>query len=267
MNGTRLAPGDGRIGAAEMPSGSAVLRAARILEAIVGSDDPATLAAICREVALPKATVYRILGTLEAVGYVAREPGSKMYRTGERLTALAGSVLMHSPARAARRAILEELAEQVGESCNLTVPQGSSVLYLDHVEVSWPLKVRFPPGTCMPMHASASGKLFLAAMARRARERFVRLTPLVGYTGRTRVDPTVLLGELEAIREQGHAVDCGEYLDAICGVAVPVRNATGVVAAAVAVQAPVERTSLDQVLDCLPEIRRAAEGMALTLQW
>src|SRR5690606_26440773 len=197
MSETRLAVRRDPAGDADIPAGSAVLRAVRILEAIASSEEPPPLAAICRQVALPKATVYRILGTLEFAGYIAREPGSKVYATGERLNRLAGRVLVRSPSRAARHAILEELAEQVGESCNLTVPQGNSVLYLDRVEVAWPLKTSFTAGSCAPMHASASGKIFLSAMPRRARERFVRISPLISYTPRTQVDPSSLLLELE----------------------------------------------------------------------
>src|SRR5690606_13044586 len=85
MSETRLAVRRDPAGDAEIPAGSAVLRAVRILEAIASSEDPPPLATICREVALPKATVYRILGTLEFAGYIAREPGSKVYATGERL--------------------------------------------------------------------------------------------------------------------------------------------------------------------------------------
>ncbi|MCO5119557.1 MAG: IclR family transcriptional regulator [Burkholderiaceae bacterium] len=267
MSETRLAVRHDPAADADIPAGSAVLRAVRILEAIAASEDPPPLATICREVSLPKATVYRILGTLEFAGYIAREPGSKVYATGERLNRLAGRVLVRSPSRAARHAILEELAEQIGETCNLTVPQGNSVLYLDRVEVAWPLKASFSAGSCAPMHASASGKLFLSAMPRRARERFVRVSPLVSYTARTQVDPSALLLELESIRQRGHSIDNEEYLPGICGVALPVRNSEGAIVAAISVHAPLERTSLAQVLDFVPEIRSAADAMSLTLEW
>ncbi len=267
MSETRLAVRHDPAGDAEIPAGSAVLRAVRILEAIAASADPPPLATICREVSLPKATVYRILGTLEFAGYIVREPGSKVYATGERLNRLAGRVLVRSPSRATRHAILEELAEQLGESCNLTVPQGNSVLYLDRVEVAWPLKANFSAGSCAPMHASASGKLFLSAMPRRARERFVRISPLIGYTDRTQVEPSALLLELESIRQRGHSIDNEEYLPGICGVALPVRNSDGAVVAAISVHAPLERTSLAQILEFIPDIRSAADAMSLTLEW
>jgi DNA-binding transcriptional ArsR family regulator len=115
-------------------SGSAVLRAISILEAISRHQDAPQLADICRLVDLPKATVYRILTTLEHAGYVCKEPGSKSYTCGGRLFKMAGNALLRSPNRAARHGILEELVEQIGETCNLTVPSVNTVLYLDRVE-------------------------------------------------------------------------------------------------------------------------------------
>lgn len=267
MSETRLMARRDHARDADIPAGSAVMRAVRILEAIASSEQPPPLAAICREVDLPKATVYRILGTLEHAGYIAREPGTKVYATGARLNRLAGAVLVHSPSRSARHAILEELVEQTGETCNLTVPQGNHVLYLDRVEASWPLKITFSAGSSVPMHASASGKLFLAAMPRRARERFARAAPLVAYTNKTLVDPSALLLELETIRERGYATDDEEYLEGICGLAVPVRNPDGALVAAVAVHAPVGRTNLRQASEFLPQLHAAADTIAATLDW
>ncbi|MBE0590776.1 MAG: IclR family transcriptional regulator, partial [Gemmatimonadales bacterium] len=83
----------------------------------------------------------------------------------------------------------------------------------------------------------------------------------------TQVDPSALLLELESIRQRGHSIDNEEYLPGICGVALPVRNSEGAIVAAISVHAPLERTSLAQVLDFVPEIRSAADAMSLTLEW
>jgi DNA-binding IclR family transcriptional regulator len=181
-----MAPVAGRESGGEaVPAGSAILRAIRVLEAIATCHAPPQLAEICKAVGLPKPTVFRILSTLEHAGLVAREPGSKRYHCGPRMNQLAGEVLLSSPARSARRAILEELVEQVGETCNLTIANGNTVLCLDRVETSWPLKITITAGTTVPIHSSASGKLFMAHMPRRSRERLVRQLPLVRNTVHT----------------------------------------------------------------------------------
>jgi len=250
-----------------VPAGSAVLRAFRILEVIATSSTPPQLAEICKRVDLPKPTVFRILSTLEYSGLVGREPGSKRYQTGQRLNRLSGEVLLNSPMRAARHAILEELVEQVGETCNLTIPNGNTVMYLDRVEASWPLRINLGAGSSVPLHATASGKLFLSYMNRRARERFIRQSPLVRHTPKTLTDPSRLSEELDRVREQGYATDNEEFLTGICCVAVPVFDVDSRVVAALAMHAPVSRMSLSDALDLLPMLKQAADDMAQTVDW
>ena len=157
--------------------------------------------------------------------------------------------------------------EQIGETCNLTIPNNNSVLYLDRVEASWPLRLTMGAGSHVPLYASASGKLFLSYLPKRSRERFLRVTPLVRHTQNTLTDPAKLSREFETIRANGYAVDNEEYLPGISCVAVPVRDADARVVAAVAVQAPTTRMRIDQAMEFLPELRQAADAIAQTIDW
>lgn len=250
-----------------VPAGSAILRAMRVIEAIAACHAPPQLAEICKAVDLPKPTVFRILSTLEHAGLVAREPGSKRYHCGPRMNQLAGEVLLTSPSRSARRAILEELVEQVGETCNLTIANGNTVLCLDRVETSWPLKITITAGTTVPIHSSASGKLFMAHMPRRSRERLVRQLPLVGNTALTITDPARLFEEFDRIRELGYSTEREEYLPGIIAMAVPVNDGDGKIIAAVSVHAPISRLPLDEAIALLPDLQSAAEAMSQTFEY
>jgi IclR family transcriptional regulator, acetate operon repressor len=252
---------------AGVPAGSAILRAIRVLEALAEHERPPQLGEIARAVSLPKPTVLRILSTLEHAGVVAREPDTKRYGFAERLNRFAGQVLLGSPNRSTRHAILEELVEQVGETCNLTIPNGTAVLYLDRVETAWPLRVNLGPGSRVPLYASASGKLFLAAMPKRSRDRFLSQMPLIRHTANTLTDPRRLTAEFDSVRERGYSVDNEEYLPGICCVAVPVRNSDGKVVASIAVHAPTARMRVEQGIDYLPQMRAAAEAMTATIDW
>jgi len=250
-----------------IPAGSAILRAFRILEVLGDSDEPPQLAAIAQAVKLPKPTVLRILATLEHAGLVCREPDSKRYSFASRIDSFAGKVLLGSPVRSPRRAILEELVEQVGETCNLSVPSGSCAQFLDRVEVPWPLAVRFGPGSRVPLHATASGKIFLSHMPKRGRDRFLSHAPLIAHTSNTVTEPARIAADLAAVRENGYALDEGEFLRGIRCVAVPVRNAENKVVAAVAMSAPDKRVSVSQMMDCLPAMRSAAQALTGTMDW
>ncbi|MBN9430792.1 MAG: IclR family transcriptional regulator [Burkholderiales bacterium] len=249
------------------PAGSAILRAIRVLETIAASPTPPQLVDLCKATRLPKPTVFRILSTLEYAGLVSREPGSKRYTCGQRLGELAGEVVLNSPSRGTRHAILEELVEQIGETCNLTIPNGSSVMYLDRVETAWPLRITLGAGSSVPLHASARGKLFLSHLPKQARERFIRQSPLIRHTQQTLTDAAALAAEFERIRRQGYATDNEEYLAGICCLAVPVHDAQARVVAALAMHAPVARMKLEQAMQFLPAMQAAAEAMRKTLEW
>jgi DNA-binding IclR family transcriptional regulator len=119
----------------------------------------------------------------------------------------------------------------------------------------------------VPLYASASGKLFLAAMPKRSRDRFLQQTPLIKHTPQTLTDPKRLSNEFNAIRERGYSIDNEEYLPGICCIAVPVRNSEGKVVAGVAVHAPLARMRIEQGLEYLPMLRNAAEAMTATIDW
>jgi DNA-binding IclR family transcriptional regulator len=243
------------------------LRAFSILEVLGDFDEPPRLAELAQAVALPKPTVLRILATLEYAGLVCREPDSKRYSYASRTNGFAGKVLLSSPVRAARHAIMEELAEQVGETCNLSIPSGSYAQFLERVEVAWPVSVRFGPGSRVPLHATASGKIFLGYMSRRGRERFLSQAPLIAHTARTVTEPTRIAADLAAVRVNGYAIDNGEFVHDVCCVAVPVCNGENKVVAAVAMSAPDGRVSVGQMMECLPAMRSAARDLAATIDW
>jgi IclR family transcriptional regulator, acetate operon repressor len=246
---------------------SATLRAFSIVEKVAGADTPVSLTDIVKLVDLPKPTVYRILTTLEEAGILIREPDGRHYVPGERLMAMCANVLMRSPSRAARHAIMEELVEQIGETCNLTIPNGNYVMYLDRVETDWPLKVNLHPGSKVPLYASASGKLFLAHMQKKSRDRFVQNTPLIKHTKNTLADYKSLENEFKRIREVGFSVDNEEYLAGICCMAVPITDENNHVIAAVATHFPVSRMTLTQAQEHLPALRLAAESIATSIDW
>ncbi len=133
------------------------LRAFALLEHLVNSDGPVSLADIAQDVALPKASLHRMLASLEAGGLVIREPGQKnAYVIGPRLAQLALGVVMHPGTRRLRHAILARLVADLGETCNLTMLHETEVLYLDRMEAPWPLRLDLKPGSHVPAYCSAS---------------------------------------------------------------------------------------------------------------
>ena len=152
---------------------SSTLKALAVLEALVRSPRPPTLTQLMQATGLPKPSLYRTLALFEEAGYVQREPAGRAYAVGPRLEGLGIAILANDSVATLRRAILRQLVEDVGETCNLAMLRKGEVVYLDRVEADWPLRLHLPVGSAVPPHCSASGKLLLASLPAGEREALV----------------------------------------------------------------------------------------------
>jgi DNA-binding IclR family transcriptional regulator len=242
----------------------ATLRAMSVLEAVVAAERPAALAELAPAVRLPKPTLYRMLGMLESADLVTRDPGARRYVPGPRLAVLGRKVMLNATVRSGRRVILSRLVDEIGETCNFTMLDGAEVVYVDRVEAAWPLRMSLAPGTRVPLHCTASGKLLLAMLPKAARERITAELALRRYTDTTITERRRLNAELARIRAARYATDNEEYHAGLVCLAVPVLDERKRVCAALAVQAPVSRMPLARALEQLSKLRQAAAAMAGT---
>jgi DNA-binding IclR family transcriptional regulator len=247
---------------AKIDGDTPTIRLFALLELIGEKDHPFSLQQLVEETGLPKPTVHRMLQQLEGVGVLQRESDGRHYSTGVRLRRLASNLLINNTHHGARRIVLRQLVEEVGESCNLTAFSGSEVVYLDRVETAAPLRFYLHPGSRVPAHCSSSGKLFLAQMSPAQRRRLLAHIPLTKYTDKTETDPAKLEQELDAVRRNGYAIDNEEFLPGLLCVAVLVPSATGRSNLAVAIQAPIMRLTHEKALHFLPALQRAAQALA-----
>lgn len=243
---------------------SAALRAFRILELLAESRHPLSLADLVDRIELPKQTVHRILRQLQDSWLVTRSPGSRHYGCSSRVGRFALNVMLNSGATAARHAILGNLVDQIGETCNLTMLSGTDIVYIDRVETQWPLRVHLQPGSTVPSHCSATGKLLLSLLPKAQRERLLQTLPLRAMSPNTITDRMALRRELELTRRRRIGINNEENLQGIIAVAVPVMLDRNRACAAIAAQAPVVRMSLKQLLAYIPAMREAAQQVANT---
>lgn len=251
------APGPGRI-----DGDTPTMRLFGLLEVIAQKDEAFSLQNLVEETGLPKPTLHRMLQQLEGAGMLQRDVDGRQYCTGTRLRRLAENVLLNSTRHGARHIVLRQLVEEVGESGNLTAFSGSEVVYLDRVETAAPLRFYLHPGSRVPVHCSASGKLFLAQMTPSQRRRLLAHVPLERFTANTVTDFEALEREIDTIRRHGYALDNEEFLPGLLCVAVLVPAANGHSNLAVAIQAPIMRLTADKALHILPALQRAAQALA-----
>lgn len=243
---------------------SPTLKPFAFLEAIAQAERPLSVSELSALLNVPQPTAHRIVHMLESDGFLEREPGSRRYGPGARLVRLGFSVVSISARTAPRRAILEALSKEIGETCNFGIRVGNHLMYLDRVEAAWPFGLRFEPGSRVPLHCTSMGKLFLSFMSPVQRQRFLKLAPLHHYTEHTITDPIQLEEEFERIRALNYSTDDQEFLAGVVCVAVPVRTPNGGVAAGLAISAPLARMSMKRAVQYVPHLRAAAEQLADT---
>lgn len=248
-------------GATALEGDTPALRLVALLEVIASRDQLFSLQALVEATGLPKPTVHRMLQQLESGGLLQREGDGRHYSTGIRLRRLAENLLMNDSHHGARHAVLRHLVEEIGESCNITTLSGGEVVYLDRVETAAPLRFYLHPGSRVPVHCSASGKMFLAQMTPSQRERLLASAPLERYTQHTLVDPRRLERELRKVQRDGFAIDDEEFLPGLVCVAVRVPAAHRLSNLCVAVQAPTIRLPASKAADVLPALQRAAASL------
>ncbi len=234
------------------------VRSLYILEVLAKSGIPMTPTQINTVLQLPKPTIHRLCQRLETEGFLEKDLDGRHYLPGVRLLGITSGVTGFVSFSQARHAALKQLSEQVGETCNITVPVQEGMRYLDRVETRWPLRFQFPIGECVPFHCTASGKLYLSTLRKSQRKTLVKALSLDQLTRNTITEPGQLLEELDRIRRNKIGIDNEEFVDGMVAVAVPVEDENGRLIATLALHAPTLRMSIGDTLENIDYIRAAA---------
>lgn len=236
-------------------------RLARLLDAIATNDGPVSLKVLSAETGLHPSTAFRILSSLVAHGLVERT-GNGQYQLGVKLLHLASRVHEKLDMRLEAKPIMEWLRTQVGETVNLVVREGDEVVYIERATSSRIMRVEQVIGSRAPLHVTAVGKLFLAEGGADACLEYASRTGLPAYTANTFTDPAALWRNVKTALRNGHALDDEEAEPGVGCIAVPVRDASGALAAALSISAPIERR---KEKEWVPLLKQAGEQLSARL--
>src|SRR5579872_6090213 len=177
-----------------------------ILEALKTSPSGVGLADLTRSVEMPKATVYRILTTLEGRGYLdRRQDGS--YRMARKLFDLQRPVPIEQLLNQVAHPLMEQLANACKETVNLGILDAGEVVVIDTVESPQAVRMSSKIGNRRHLHTTALGKVFLAGLAQKEMLRLIKLKGLPRLTPYSLVSRTALAAEIQKVRQQGFAID------------------------------------------------------------
>jgi IclR family transcriptional regulator, KDG regulon repressor len=237
----------------------------RVLEALARSDTGSeSLTTLSRAVGLHRTTVFRILGTLRARGYVSRESDTDRYRLGVRVLSLAASVLDDLDIRQVARPLLEALRQDARELVFLTVLDRGEVVTVERLDSDQPLTLRAQIGSRRPAHCTAAGKAFLAVLPEAEREAILQ-KPLAAFTPRTITQPDLVRQQLVEVRRRGFAWDDEEFLDGVRCVAAPVFGIERRIMGVVSLAAPTMRAPWDRLWRLGSEVRATARAISACL--
>lgn len=233
------------------------IRVLKVLEVVSAMDHPASPLDIELASGLPKATVHRLCNLMLDVGYLRRDINGRGFEIGDRFSRLALQSLASQSGNVERHAILESVVRDIGETCNLALPSASNMLYLDRVESEWPLRIQLPTGSRVPLHCTASGKLYLSTLPRARRERLISKLSLEKLSANTITEPEALMNATDIIAKTRIGTDNEEFIPGMVAIAVPITDSNGKFLASLATHGPIVRMSLDQALAHAERLRNA----------
>ncbi len=229
-------------GQTRMPSNNNIAvieRMMRVLEMFQGERELA-LATLAARSKMVKSSVYRILFTLERLGYVEKSAegrysiGSRMARFGEQVHPLSDLPGLAQP-------FMLDLVHKFQETINLAVLDGEEVLYIRVIESPHTFRFAAHAGIRSPLHSTALGKVLLATLPDAELQRIVKRCNFRSYTKNTISEISPFIRELLRVRRRGAAVDNMEDSDGVRCLAAPIVDGNGRGVAALSISGPASR--------------------------
>jgi DNA-binding IclR family transcriptional regulator len=208
--------------------------------------DGLTLTEIAVRMDMHRTTLFRLLTTLRARGYVTRDPRTDRYRLGVKLLGLSAVLLNQIDVREICRPALIDLRDRTRELIQLTIRDGDDVVTIDRFEGTQPLSLQTDLGTRRPLYCTATGKVFLAFATSTDIERVLALG-MPAITRKTITTPAAMYSHLEEIRARGYAIDDEERIPGVRCVAAAVISHDRALAGAISLAAPAQRMPVDRV--------------------
>jgi DNA-binding IclR family transcriptional regulator len=223
-------------------------RAFTLIEIIAKANEPLSLKTITELSDLPKPTVYRILSSLEAWGYVEQDNQNGCYKLGTKFLLLGTKVQESIEIKQIARPYLKELNNETNETIFLGVLDKGRGLYIDKLDSTHSVRLVSRIGSRNYLHSTSLGKSLMSGLSNEAILKIMDEQGMPALTDNTITDKEVLLHQIELVREKGFALDNVENEEGVRCIAAPLKDHKGRVIAAVSISGPVQRIT-DEALE------------------
>jgi DNA-binding IclR family transcriptional regulator len=220
---------------------SSTLKALEVLEMLAEADNGLRLTDVADGTGYPRSTARRLLVSLIERGYVEQDLDTNRYHLGVKILTLQAQGIRHRQVIRLAYPFLKQLQHELDETVNLGILSDRNVIYVETLASESSFAFYAPPGTRMPLHSTAMGKLFLAHLGDDARAKVLNGLDWKQHTPHTLASPEALVGSLTEIKLRGFAIDNEEYALGVRCVAAPIYSHAGQPVAAISVTALASR--------------------------
>ena len=222
---------------------------------------------IARRLGLPRSAVFRLLVTLESLGFVERLPDGRSFKLGLAVLRLGFEVLAAQGMVELGRPLLERLRDDSGYAASLVVRDGRDVVYLHRAASHSPFATSVMVGTRLPVHATAFGHVLVGDLTLPELRALYPEAQLSGASANTPRDAQALFDSAQTTRTRGWVLAEAFFEPHICTVAAPVRGDHGQIVAALGLTVPGAQIPADQHARLVAQVRGAALQLSTLLNF
>lgn len=216
-----------------------LLKGLALLEVLAHAERAMGVTDLATQAGLGKSHAHRLLQGLVEAGYVRQEQASGSYATTIKLWELGSVVMAKIGLKQLAEPFMVWLLAQFRETVHLSVLDGDEVVYIHKLDSPEPVRAYSQVGGRAPAYSVATGKSMLAYQSPAYLEAISHR--LRSHSPRTITKPVEFLREMEKVREQGYAVNRGEWRESVGGCAAPIFDPAGGVIASIGLSGPIDR--------------------------
>ena len=223
---------------------------------------------LARRLGLPRTTVFRLLNTLESLGFIERSGNSGSdYRLGMAVLRLGFEYLASLELTELGQPLIERLCDEIRYPCNIVVRDGRSIVYVAKVTPPTPLTSSVRVGTRLPAHATVLGRVLLEGLSLAELRQLYPEAHLEAFSSNTPKTTLELFNMVERDRQRGYVHDEGFYEASISTIAAPVRDHSTRIVAALGATIPSAHVDADRLDELVQRVRAAADELSRHLNY
>ncbi|CAG7654389.1 HTH-type transcriptional repressor AllR [Paenibacillus allorhizosphaerae] len=242
----------------------ALEKAIAIIETLSLQEEPLGVSELCKQLDIPKTSVFFILSTLEQHEYITKTEDGK-YKLGTKFISLGLSVLNKMNIVELARPFLQELLEETGFTVHLAVLNDGQAMYVDKLESQSFVKFSTYIGQRQPLHASGVGKALAAYLAPEELEQIAAVQGLQEKTKNTITDLEQLKAALDIVRAQGYALEDEEGEHGIRCIGAPIFDDRGRLKASISITALRTDLPVHDILVVGEKVKQTARNISKRL--